>query len=66
MTSYAGLDVSQQETQVCVIDAGGAISWIGKTRSEPTRWRGCCASGRLGWSGRYWRAARSPAGCAAA
>jgi hypothetical protein len=35
MTSYAGLDVSQQETHVCVVDAAGAVLWTGKTRSEP-------------------------------
>lgn len=35
MTSYADLDVSQQETQVCVIDASGAVRWCGKARGEP-------------------------------
>ena len=35
MTSYAGLDVSQQETHVCVVDAAGALLWRGKSRSEP-------------------------------
>lgn len=35
MTSYAGLDVSQQETHVCIIDGTGAVLWTGKTRSEP-------------------------------
>ena len=35
MTSYAGLDVSQQETHVCVVDAAGAMLWRGKSRSEP-------------------------------
>lgn len=35
MTSYAGLDVSQQETHVCIVDAAGTIVWRGKTRSEP-------------------------------
>jgi transposase len=35
MTSYAGLDVSQQETHICVIDSGGAVLWTGKVRSEP-------------------------------
>ena len=30
MTSYAGLDVSQQETQICVVDATGAVRWCGK------------------------------------
>ena len=35
MTSYAGLDVSQQETHICIIDASGAMRWCGKARSEP-------------------------------
>ena len=35
MTSYAGLDVSQQETQICVVDASGTVLWTGKARSEP-------------------------------
>ena len=35
MTSYAGLDVSQQETQICVLEATGAVRWTGKARSEP-------------------------------
>jgi transposase len=35
MTSYARLDVSQQETRICVIDASGAVPWAGKARSEP-------------------------------
>jgi transposase len=35
MTSYAGLDVSQQETQICIVDAGGAVRWTGKARTEP-------------------------------
>jgi transposase len=35
MTSYAGLDVSQQGTQICIVDASGAVRWCGKARSEP-------------------------------
>lgn len=35
MTSYASLDVSQQATQVCVVDARGAVMWTGKVPSEP-------------------------------
>jgi transposase len=35
MGSYAGLDVSQQATQVCVLDAGGAVVWTGKVRTDP-------------------------------
>ena len=35
MTSYAGLDVAQQETQVCVVDENGIVRWTGKVRTEP-------------------------------
>lgn len=35
MTSYAGLDVPQQETTICVVGASGAVLWAGKARSEP-------------------------------
>jgi hypothetical protein len=35
MATDAGLDVSQQATQVCVVDAAGAVLWTGKARSEP-------------------------------
>lgn len=35
MASYAGLDVSQQGTPVCVLDAAGCVLWTGKVRSEP-------------------------------
>ena len=29
MTSHAGLDVSQQESQICILDATGIIRWCG-------------------------------------
>jgi hypothetical protein len=32
VTSYAGLDVSQQETQVCVVDERGAVLWTENPR----------------------------------
>lgn len=35
MEQYVGLDVSQLETHVCVLDKNGDISWQGKTLSEP-------------------------------
>lgn len=35
MTQYVGLDVSQKETSVCVIDESGKIVFEGKTPSEP-------------------------------
>jgi transposase len=35
MQQYVGLDVSQKETAVCVIDEAGRIVFEGKARSEP-------------------------------
>lgn len=35
MTQYVGLDVSLEETSVCVLDAAGSIVWAGKVASEP-------------------------------
>lgn len=35
MTHYVGLDVSLEETSVCVLEAAGSIVWEGKVASEP-------------------------------
>jgi transposase len=35
MSEYVGLDVSLEETSVCVLDAGGLVIWEGKVESEP-------------------------------
>jgi transposase len=35
MTEYVGLDVSLEETSVCVLDANGAVVWEGTVESEP-------------------------------
>jgi hypothetical protein len=35
MEKYVGLDVSMEETSVCVIDGGGNIVFEGKTSSQP-------------------------------
>lgn len=35
MTHYVGLDVSLEETNICVIDEDGQRVWQGKTSSEP-------------------------------
>jgi predicted NBD/HSP70 family sugar kinase len=32
---YVGLDVSQRETSVCVVDESGKVLFEGKVRSEP-------------------------------
>ena len=35
MSEYVGLDVSLEETSVCVLDAAGAIVFEGKVASDP-------------------------------
>jgi transposase len=35
MSEYVGLDVSMEETSVCVLDAGGSVVWEGKVESDP-------------------------------
>lgn len=35
MKHYVGLDVSQKETSVCVVDEAGAMVFEGKAKSEP-------------------------------
>jgi len=35
MGEYVGLDVSMEETSVCVMDAAGGIVWEGKVAAEP-------------------------------
>ena len=35
MTQYVGLDISQAETSVCVIDESGSRLWEGRCLSTP-------------------------------
>ena len=35
MEQFVGLDVSQAETAICVVDAAGAVQWQGKCASTP-------------------------------
>ncbi len=35
MAQYVGLDVSQKETAVCVVDDDGKVQWAGKVASDP-------------------------------
>ena len=35
MEQYIGLDVSQEQTSVCVVDGGGKMIWEGKCASTP-------------------------------
>lgn len=38
MEYLAGLDVSMEETHICVLDRDGALIREGKTRSSPAAW----------------------------
>lgn len=58
MASQAGLDVSQQETQICILDASGMVRWASTVRSEPRPWPPCCGNARPTSRGLCWRAAR--------
>ena len=35
MPLYVGLDVSQKETEICVVDEEGRRIWRGRCRSRP-------------------------------
>jgi hypothetical protein len=35
MEQYVGLDVSQEQTSVCVVDGGGKVIWEGQCTSTP-------------------------------
>src|SRR4051812_31978496 len=35
MEQYVGLDVSQEQSSVCVVDGGGKVIWEGKCASTP-------------------------------
>jgi hypothetical protein len=44
MKQYVGLDVSQKETAVCVVDESGKVNFQGKVKSDPAHWRKLCAT----------------------
>jgi hypothetical protein len=63
MTSYAGFDVAEQATHVCVVDEAGKVVFRGVCRTEPA------ALHELFWpdvprssGARCWRPVRSPRG----
>ena len=43
MRQYVGLDVSQKETSICVVDEVGQVLFEGKAKSDPGRSRHCFA-----------------------
>jgi hypothetical protein len=46
MKQYVGLDVSQRETSVCVIDEAGKVIFEGKAGLNRGHWPSCFASVR--------------------
>ena len=56
MKQYVGLDVSQKETPVCVVDETGRPGWQGRVASDPTArrsgGRGICRHGSGSCPGR--------------
>jgi hypothetical protein len=39
MKQYVGLDVSQRETSVCVVNEAGQVTFEGKAKSDPGAYR---------------------------
>ena len=46
MKQYVGLDVSQKETSVCVVNEVGQVIFEGKAKSDPGALTGCFANVR--------------------
>lgn len=62
MKQYVGLDVSQRETSVCVVDDAGRPIFQGKVKSIREHRPSCCANGHLTPSASDSRRAPCPAG----
>ena len=63
MKHFAGLDVSLEETTVCVVDEAGGIVREARVPSEPEALVAFFRGLGLRWSGSAWRRARWPPGC---
>lgn len=59
---YVGLDVSQRETSVCVVDDAGKTVFQGKAKSDPGALTSCCVNVRLTPSASDLRLVPCPAG----
>ena len=51
MKQYVGLDVSMEETSVCVLDDAGTVVFVGSAPSRQRRSRNSCAHRRSMRSG---------------
>ena len=64
MEHYAGIDVSLEQSSVCVVDATGRIVREAKVASEPEALvAGSSASSAWRWRGSGWRRGRCRNGC---
>ena len=63
MKQYVGLDVSQKETLVCVVNEVGQVLFEGKAKSDPGALPRCFASGRRTRSASDLRPGRWRVGC---
>ena len=62
MKHYVGLDVSQKETSICIVDDAGKIVFQGKASPIPARWRSGFANVRHTPRGSASRLVRCPVG----
>ena len=63
MKQYVGLDVSQDQTSICVVDESGRVLWQGKCASTP---EAIAATLRSRAPQADWKAARCRSGCVTA
>jgi predicted NBD/HSP70 family sugar kinase len=58
MKQYVGLDVSLEQTAVCIVDEQGKALWRGKCASTPEALRQSLKREPRMWSALAWKAAR--------
>ena len=67
MKQYVGLDVSQDQTSICVVDESGRVLWQGKCASTPEAIAATLGQqGASRPSGSVWKAVRCRSGCVTA
>ena len=58
MTIYAGLDISDKSTHICVVDDAGKIAWRGVRATDPDAIAKTLERRAAGAGGLYWRRGR--------
>jgi hypothetical protein len=62
MEQYVGLDVSLEQTSICVVDGSGKALWQGKCASTPEALAAVIPQSRPEWCASDWRSVRCRAG----